>query len=142
MLFILLLLVLNAQLKILCSVQGHEICARIMNIITISIQDTVLVTPFVKVPGLHHLRKIKCTWCHEFMNSLCLFVGYLLKSYLFITRTAVRNTINQKIKDEKKACKRKKNSDRELINTRQWLHTVYTRLLELPVTIFIHTVIY
>ena len=38
---------LNAQLKILCSVQGHEICARIMDIITISIQDTVLVTPLL-----------------------------------------------------------------------------------------------
>ena len=119
MLFILLLLVLNAKLKILCSVQGHEICARIMDIITISIQDTVLVTPFVKLPGLHHSRKIKCTWCHELINYLCLFVGYVLKSYPFITRAAVRNTISQKIKDEKEACKRKKNSDRELINTRQ-----------------------
>ena len=82
-------------------------------------QDTVLVTPFVKHPGLHHSRKIKRTWCHELINSLCLFVGYALKSDPFITRAAVRNTVSQKIKDEKEACKRKKNSDRQLINTRQ-----------------------
>ena len=79
----------------------------------------MLVTPFVKLPEPHHSRKIKCTWCHELINYLCLFVGYVLKRYPFITRDAVRNTITQKIKDEKEACKRKKTIDRELINTHQ-----------------------
>ena len=62
---------------------------------------------------------ISVTWCHELINYLSIFVGYVLKRYPFITRAAVRNTISQKIKDENEACKRKKTIDRELINTRQ-----------------------